>query len=93
MTHEEMFNQSPIKVGMSYRFAYPDVFVSLPEYSNHRNQTVVVIRPCREGEADVLWDDLEGDGIEIIVDRMFVVQAQDGWIGHAWETELAEVAS
>lgn len=88
MTHEEMFANSPIKVGTSYRFDYPVEFTSLPEYSAHRGMTVTVIRPCREDEADVLWDDLDGNGNDTIVDRMFIVQAMDGWIGHAWETEL-----
>lgn len=90
MTHEEMFEGSPIIVNNQYKFVYPKEFVSLDDYSAHRDQLVTVLRPCTETEADVLWDDPEGSGTPIIVDRMFVVQASDGWIGHAWESELED---
>lgn len=87
MTHDEMFAASPIKVGQRYRFEYPVEFTSLDAYSKHRGQTVTVLRPCTANEADVLWDNWRDQGDEI-VDRMFKVQADDGWIGDAWESEL-----
>jgi hypothetical protein len=87
MTHEEMYAGSPIQVGKSYRFDYPVEFTSLNDYSAHRGEVVTVLRPCTADEADVLWDNPNGTGDEI-VDRMFKVQAADGWIGDAWEGEL-----
>lgn len=87
MTHDEIMAQSPIKVGYYYRFEYPDLFTTLSEYSNRRNHIVQVIRPCTEKEADILWDDPEGNGT--VVDRMFRIKAADGWEGSAWESELA----
>lgn len=91
MTHEEMFADSPIKVGQRYKFAYPVEFVSLDDYSNHRGQIVSVLRPTRADEADVLWDQVDASEAEQIVDRMFVVVAPDGWEGQAWESELEEL--
>lgn len=88
MTHEEMFAGSPIKVGQRYTFDYPEEFTSLDAYSDHRGQSVIVVRPTTATEADVLWDKVDASVDEEIIDRMFVVQADDGWIGHAWESEL-----
>lgn len=89
MTHDEAFALSPIKQGQSYTFDYPIEFTlhkSLPEYCAHRGAQVTVLRPCTEVEADILWDDL-GNGPEI-VDRMFLIEATDGWQGLAYESEL-----
>jgi hypothetical protein len=67
-----------IKIGKSYRFDYPKAFVTLPEYTARRNETVTVVRQLTDDEAD------QGEGME----RMFEVRASDGWIGHAWASEL-----
>lgn len=90
MTHEEMFAGSRIVIGRAYRFDYPDEFTSLDAYSAHRGDTVTVERPCSLDEAGVIWDDPDNKGADEIVDRMFVVRANDGWIGHAWESELTD---
>ena len=74
-------------------FAYPKEFVTLPEYSAHANQVIMVLRPCAPEEADILYDDLDDGRGAIIVDRMFKVQADDGWIGDACETELEDISS
>lgn len=91
MSHETDYASSPIVVGKNYRFDYPIEFVSLNDYSDHRGQTVTILRACTETEADVLWDDPEGTGTNRIVDRMWKVQAEDDWVGDAWESELVEV--
>lgn len=59
-------------------FDYPEEFVTLPEYSAHRGHVVEVIRPLGEHEYDR----------EPFGERMYEVAAPDGWIGHAWESEL-----
>jgi hypothetical protein len=84
-TLAEMFAGSPIQVGQSYRFDYPVEFESLPEYSARRGALVTVTGP--DADSDVIWDDPDGTG-ERIVDRMFRVRAEDGWVGSAWESEL-----
>lgn len=61
---------------MKYRFDYPAGFISLPAYSAHRGQLVRVIRKLRRDEYD-----FEGEA-------MFEIQAEDGWTGHAWRSEL-----
>lgn len=88
MTHEDMFALSPIRPRNLYRFQYPEEFTSLEEYSAHRGCIVEVMRPTLPSEADVLWDKVDASEDEQIIDRMFIVQAEDGWIGHAWESEL-----
>lgn len=65
-----------IELGKTYRFAYPTAFVTLPEYTAHRDQPVTVIRQLRHDEADQECQ------------PMFEVKAFDGWIGHADEDEL-----
>jgi len=50
-------------------FAYPKEFVTLPEYSAHANQVIMVLRPCAPEEADILYDDLDDGRGAIIVDR------------------------
>lgn len=92
-THAEAFSKSEIQIGKQYRWDYPEEFTSLDEYSSHRGQVVTVLRPCTEDEADVIWDDPDGTGKEIIVDRMFLVRCPDGWEGCAWESELADTNS
>ena len=65
---------------MTHLFRYPDTFVTLPEYSARRGAPVEIVRPLIDGEEY----DNEGD-------PMFLVQAADGWEGHAWESELEEI--
>lgn len=79
--------QALCEVGRRYRFNYPPEFTTLPDYTAHAGAVVTVLR--EDTESDVLWDDL-GQG-EQIVDRMYVVQAEDGWVGHAWHSELEPV--
>jgi hypothetical protein len=67
-----------VKIGERYYFAYPERFVTLPAYSAHRGQLVTVLRPISPKEGG------QGGGME----RIFVVQAEDGWIGHAFASEL-----
>jgi hypothetical protein len=71
--------ETPIIVGNSYRFDYPEHFTSLPEYTAHRGQQVTVIRACTSEEAD---------GPEKEEPQMYIIRANDGWIGEAWEDEL-----
>ncbi len=66
-----------VTVGGRYRFNYPQQFTSLPEYSAHRGQAVTVLRALVDG----VDYDYEGD-------PMFEVQADDGWLGDAWASEL-----
>lgn len=91
-TKDEIYVSSPILIGQSYRFAYPEGFKTLPDYTAHSGHIVTVLRACTEEEADILWDDL-GDGKgERVVDLMFKVRAADGWEGDAWESELEPAA-
>lgn len=87
--HAQMFAGSAVKTGEQYRWDYPEEFTSLDDYSAHRGQIVTVLRPCTLDEADVVWDRVDASEPEQIMDRMFKVQAADGWIGDAWESELA----
>jgi hypothetical protein len=68
-----------IRKGRTYRFAYPEQFTSLPDYSAHRGQNVKVIRAATADEYDY-----EGD-------RMYHVCAADGWAGMVWASELERV--
>ena len=61
-------------------FNYPIQFKTLPDYSNHRGQVVTVIRPLIRG----VEYNYEGEG-------MYEVRAADGWIGHAFYSELGRV--
>lgn len=70
-------------IGNSFTFNYPKEFTLLPEYTAHSGQTVTVRRKLTADEADVTYDD---DGA--IIDEMYEVIASDGWIGHAWNSEL-----
>jgi hypothetical protein len=67
-------------IGSIKRFNYPAEFVTLPEYSAHRGQRVKVLRELEDGK--------EYDGPLAGLERMYEVRAADGWVGHAWETEL-----
>lgn len=58
-------------------FNYPKEFTTLPDYSQHRGQTVEVIRPL-----------VRGVEYDYITEGMYLVQAQDGWQGHAFYSEL-----
>ena len=69
-----------ITAGNRYTFKYPEIFVTLPDYSAHRNQEVVVVRQL----TDMEWQ-VEMPG--------YRVRAEDGWEGDAWEDELVEVES
>lgn len=64
---------------MRAKFNYPEEFVTLPEYTSHAGQMVTVLDQLSASEADRDDDNLE---------RMFHIQADDGWIGHAFESEL-----
>ncbi len=61
------------------RFDYPEQFVTLPEYSEHRGQVIQVLRKATSDEAD---------GPEEGCEQMYVIKAHDGWTGLAWESEL-----
>lgn len=59
-------------------FYYPREFKTLPEYTAHAGQKVEVLRPLTRDEYD-----FEGEA-------MFLVQASDGWQGHAYRSELQD---
>ena len=67
-----------IAIGKRYRFAYPEAFVTLPEYSAHRGQPVTVVRLC----------DPEADQVDPECMPVYVIRADDGWTGHADASEL-----
>ena len=73
--------------GYTAPFNYPEEFTAMPEYTARRGQEVTVLRPCSEDEAVPLYDDPFSIGT-VLVDRMYIVQAADGWIGHAWHSEI-----
>lgn len=64
-------------IGSRYVFGYPETFTTLPEYTARRGQIVTVKRAMEPGKE---YDD-EGD-------PMFEIEAADGWIGHAFASEL-----
>lgn len=71
--------QHPITLGaiqMPAKFNYPTEFVTLPDYSAHRGQTVKVIRKLRDDECDPECQ------------PMYLIQAEDGWQGNASLDEL-----
>lgn len=72
-----------IEIDGHYRFDYPSQFISMPEYTAYAGQTIRVLRQLTLQEAD------QGEGME----RMFEFQAVDGFIGHAFESELAHAAT
>lgn len=64
---------------MKKRFVYPSYFSTMKEYTAHSGQIVEVIRRLTLKEAD-------SDA-----GPMFLVRAEDGWEGHAYEDELEDV--
>lgn len=68
----------PIEVGARYKFDYPPVFKTLPEYTAHMGQQVTVLRELIDGEE---YDREDGE-------YAFWVKADDGWEGMAYESEL-----
>jgi hypothetical protein len=69
-----------IEIGATYEFAYPKAFKAAPDYSAHRGQPVRVIRLC----------DPVADKVDPGAKPVYVVQADDGWTGHANPAELLE---
>ena len=67
-----------IEIGKSYKFDYPKVFTTLPDYAAHIGQQVTVLRELEDG---VDYDRGE-------CERGYIVEASDGWHGVAWESEL-----
>lgn len=72
-------------VGKRFRFDYPAVFVTLPDYTAHAGQTVLVLRRLRSTGPNPEYD-YEGDA-------MYRVRADDGWEGSAWASELEPLES
>lgn len=70
----------PVKIGAQYRFDYPAAFVTLPDYTAHAGKPVTVLRQLTDDECDSECQ------------PMYVVQASDGWTGHADDSELADIA-
>jgi hypothetical protein len=68
-------------IGKSFRFDYPKEFVTLPEYTAHAGQLVRVTRQLTEREVDM----------DETLERMFEFVAPDGFVGQAFESELAPV--
>lgn len=65
-------------IGDTFVFDYPIEFTTLPEYTQHRGHYVTVLRELEDG----VEYDFEGL-------KMYEVRSQvDGWVGHAYESEL-----
>jgi hypothetical protein len=63
---------------LTFRFDYPEKFTTLPEYSAHRNHQVVIVREL-----------VDGEDYEYLGDKMVLVRSlEDGWEGHAYQSEL-----
>ncbi len=62
-------------IGKTCIFKYPKEFVTLVDYSAHRDCKVKVIRQLNQSESQCEFP-------------MFEIQADDGWIGFADEYEL-----
>jgi hypothetical protein len=67
---------SAIVIGNRYCFAYPEAFTTLPDYTAHAGQQVTVLRQLTDEECDPECQ------------PMYLVQADDGWTGHANNSEL-----
>lgn len=65
---------------MAIRFAYPIEFTLLPDYSAHRGQEVEILRQLTDEECDPECQ------------PMYLIQAADGWQGHASIDELDSIA-
>ena len=66
------------KIGKTFRFDYPAQFVTLPEYTAHQGQSVIVLRQLASDECD---DEQQ---------PMWKVRATDGWEGDAFDDELKD---
>ena len=64
-------------IGKKYRFDYPSVFVTLPDYTAHAGQEVLVTRLLQDEDEDI--------------ERIFEISAADGWKGEAFESELGDL--
>ena len=73
-----------VEIGKKYKFAYPEEFTSLPEYSARRGSIVEVVRPLAANEAH---PPVPEQGIT----QMYKILADDGWEGDAYEEELIEI--
>ena len=85
-----------IEASQQFRFDYPAEFVTLPEYTAHAGQVVTIIKEVHQGMGNEYGDvPLKADGTyepePWDVERLFVIQAADGWQGEAWESELEEL--
>lgn len=67
-----------IEIGQRYVFNYPSEFTGYPDHTAHAGQSVLVLE-----EIVGAGDDQE------FPEKMFRVQAEDGWIGEAWQGELS----
>ncbi len=63
-------------------FNYPKQFTTLPDYTAHAGQVVTIVRPLRSDGPDFEYD-YEGE-------LMYLIRADDGWEGHAFDSELDE---
>jgi hypothetical protein len=72
----------PVEIGKSYRLDYPAEFTTMPDYTAHNGQSVVVLRELEDGKEY----DFEGD-------KLFEVKAADGWTGHVFDSELVEAST
>lgn len=77
--------------GTGFIFNYPKDFVSLPEYTAHAGQLVIIVRELTDGVEYDNPKSVNPDNSEEGSDRMFTVRAADGWEGCAWESELDPV--
>lgn len=75
-----------IEPGKRYVFNYPNEFTTLPDYTAHSGQQVMVIAEASREDYDS-WREEEGGEL------MFEVRADDGWCGFAYAGELSEVPS
>lgn len=65
------------RLNKDYVFKYPIEFVTLPEYSDHRDDIVQIVRACTNDEA------------YNYPEQMYHIQANHNpWSGVAWESEL-----
>jgi hypothetical protein len=62
------------KIGKSFVFNYPQEFVTLPEYSEHRGHVVTIIGLAEPGDEDT--------------EPVWTFRCADGWNGEAFDSEL-----
>jgi hypothetical protein len=62
------------KIGKSFVFNYPEEFVTLPEYSEHRGHVVTVISLAERGDEET--------------EPVWKFRCADGWNGVAFDSEL-----